>query len=172
VSSVGWQTLEEHIRGEAQKMRDLPTQGRQAMAFSAERLAVLNADYTVVTGKRVKRFVCPVTLKDGPGGGPCDGHILNDSIKEASGKSVVPGLLAAAGTTSGKTVVVFSAVGDSVTAVSKVFVTLSFYLTSLVLSAYVQAWAQCRVSQRGLISGVGRTAESRRSCRITTGCDT
>jgi hypothetical protein len=59
------------------------------MAFSAEQLAVLNADYTAVTGKSVQRFVCPITLKDEPGGELCDGHILNDSIKQASGKTVV-----------------------------------------------------------------------------------
>jgi hypothetical protein len=59
------------------------------MAFSAEQLAVLNADYTAVTGKPVKRFVCPITLKDEPEGELCDGHILNDSIKEASGRTVV-----------------------------------------------------------------------------------
>src|SRR5262249_26089153 len=55
---------------------------RQAMAFSAEQLAFLNADYTAVTGKLVQRFVCPITLKDEPEGELCDGHILNDSIKE------------------------------------------------------------------------------------------
>jgi hypothetical protein len=59
------------------------------MAFSAEQLAVLNADYTAVTGKPVVRFVCPITLKDEPEGELCDGHILNDSIKPASGKTVV-----------------------------------------------------------------------------------
>lgn len=37
----------------------------------------------------MQHFVCPITLKDEPGGELCDGHILNDSIKTASGKTVV-----------------------------------------------------------------------------------
>src|SRR4051812_20592531 len=59
------------------------------MAFSAEQLSRLNADYTAVSGKLVQRFVCPITLKDEPDGELCDGHILNDSIKAASSKTVV-----------------------------------------------------------------------------------
>jgi hypothetical protein len=59
------------------------------MAFSAEQLAFLNADYTAVTGKPVQHFVCPITLKDEPEGELCDGHILNESIKAASGNTIV-----------------------------------------------------------------------------------
>ncbi len=59
------------------------------MAFSAEQLAFLNANYLSVTGKPAQHFVCPITLKDEPGKELCDGHILNDSIKEASGRTVV-----------------------------------------------------------------------------------
>jgi hypothetical protein len=66
-----------------------PRRSNSQMGFSAEQLAVLNADYTAVTGTPVKRFVCPITLKDEPEGELCDGHILNDSIKEASGRTVV-----------------------------------------------------------------------------------
>lgn len=59
------------------------------MAFSAEQLNLLNADYRAVTGKAIRRFVCPITLKDDPQAPLCDGHILNDSIKTASKKTIV-----------------------------------------------------------------------------------
>src|SRR5690349_2210942 len=59
------------------------------MAYSTEQLALLNKNYLAVTGKPAQHFVCPITLKDEPGGELCDGHILNGSISQASRKTVV-----------------------------------------------------------------------------------
>lgn len=49
----------------------------------------LNADYTALTGKVVKKFVCPITLEDDPSADLCNGHILNQGIKSASRQTIV-----------------------------------------------------------------------------------
>jgi hypothetical protein len=59
------------------------------MAFSEEQLKILNADLTTVTGKRVNKFLCPITLRDDSDAVLCDGHILNKSIKTAARKTIV-----------------------------------------------------------------------------------
>jgi len=59
------------------------------MAIDVEELQRLNADYTRVTGKPVRHFVCPITLEDDPNSELCDGHILNAAIRKASRKTVI-----------------------------------------------------------------------------------
>ncbi len=59
------------------------------MPFSEDQLKILNADYAATLRKPVRRFVCPITLRDDPGALLCDGHILNKSIKTAARKTIV-----------------------------------------------------------------------------------
>jgi hypothetical protein len=59
------------------------------MAFNEQQRQRFNADYTAVTGTPVKRFVCPISLRDDPNATLCDGHILNEGIQTAARKTVV-----------------------------------------------------------------------------------
>jgi hypothetical protein len=59
------------------------------MAFNEKQRQDFNADYTAVTGTPVKRFVCPISLRDDPDATLCDGHILNEGIQTAARKTVV-----------------------------------------------------------------------------------
>src|SRR5690242_966394 len=59
------------------------------MAMDPEELERWKADYEAVTGKPVRRFVCPITLKDDPDAPLCDGHILNHAIQKAARTSVI-----------------------------------------------------------------------------------
>jgi hypothetical protein len=59
------------------------------MAFNEVQRQYFNADYTAVKGAPVKRFVCPITLRDEPDAVLCDGHILNEAIQTAARKTVV-----------------------------------------------------------------------------------
>lgn len=47
------------------------------------------ADYESVTGCRVRRFVCPITLRECDDAELIDGHILNSALKRASRKTVI-----------------------------------------------------------------------------------
>jgi hypothetical protein len=59
------------------------------MAFNEKQRQHFNADYTAVTGATVKRFVCPISLRDDPNATLCDGHILNEGIQTTARKTVV-----------------------------------------------------------------------------------
>jgi hypothetical protein len=58
------------------------------MAIDAQELLRHNANYTAVTGKPVRRFVCPITLQDDDAE-LCDGHILNKGIAKARRSTVI-----------------------------------------------------------------------------------
>ena len=59
------------------------------MAIDMEQLNHLNCDYTEVTGKPVRRFVCPITLQDDPDTELCNGHVLNGALETASRTTVI-----------------------------------------------------------------------------------
>jgi hypothetical protein len=59
------------------------------MVINEGQLARLNTDYSALTGRVVRGFVCPVTLQDDPHAELCDGHILNKGIKKASRVTVI-----------------------------------------------------------------------------------
>src|SRR5262245_62108624 len=59
------------------------------MPISKARLKHYFDDYAEVTGKRLDRFVCPITLRECELAELVEGHILNKEIKRASRKKVV-----------------------------------------------------------------------------------
>src|SRR5438094_801569 len=59
------------------------------MAINCTEIDWINRDYEEVTGKAVRKFVCPITLLDDPDVELCNGHVLNDGIKTASNATVV-----------------------------------------------------------------------------------
>ena len=59
------------------------------MAFNETQRQDFNVEYTELTATPVKKFVCPMTLRDDLNATLCDGHILNAAIQTAARKTVV-----------------------------------------------------------------------------------
>jgi hypothetical protein len=59
------------------------------MAINVGELAQINAGYTAITGKPVRHFVCPITLRDDANAELCDGHILNKGIRTARRTTII-----------------------------------------------------------------------------------